>query len=197
MTATNQILGKSFQRCITLLWSVVWVHLRGSGCVCVCRVMFVRTGEPETDSSHHPGGLRWSCIQFFISSPLSMRLCSTWSLPEMLTLKQSHTLHLARSTPLFYPPSSVLRGGGQRTEDGGLGCSPVPVSLMLDTRLQSPQHQSWGLGTEPSSYPSSSLTHTHTHTHTHTRDKSCLPLRFSSRFNKRIFPTGEDTTRPS
>ncbi|KAG7240290.1 hypothetical protein INR49_027101 [Caranx melampygus] len=34
-------------------------------------------------------------------------------------------------------------------EDGGLGCSPVLVSLMLDTRLQSLTHQSQDLGSDP------------------------------------------------
>lgn len=84
-------------------------------CICVC-VCACDVCKPRSDSSYHTGGLGFSSVSLY---PLHLFLsCWCCATPEVFFWKAtSHTSHSSRSPP----------------EDGELGCSPGPLSLMLDT----------------------------------------------------------------
>lgn len=164
VATSNQILGKAFSA--ALLYCVVRCE-----CICVDRILCVYVcvwclGGTLARKSliTRPRGFEIRLSSIVLYSPLysfALKLCSTLS-----PLEQNDETHLA----LQHPPKG-----------GGMGCSPVPLSLMLDTRLQSPLHQSRGLGMRPSSSRASCCTHTRER-----QDKAVFP---SSDFNKANFLT--------
>lgn len=138
VATSNQILGKAFSA--ALLYCVVWCEYICVELILCAWCLWGMLARKSLIARPRGFEIRLSCIVLY--SPLSsfaLKLCSTLS-----PLEQNDETHLA----LRHPPKG-----------GGLGCSPVPLSLMLDTRLQSPLHQSRGLGIRPSSSWASCRTH--------------------------------------
>lgn len=140
-------------------------------CICVC-VCACDVCKPRSDSSYHTGGLGFSSVSLY---PLHLFLsCWCCATPEVFFWKAtSHTSHSSRSPP----------------EDGELGCSPGPLSLMLDTpasKSSASKPRTWDQAQEQPSILT--FAHTHKQRQLHFRfvrlEQSKLPYRDTTKFGK-------------